>query len=241
VTSELAPEPVEAGTEPDFTVLENPMWESLNGAHAYLALGTGHARRYPDDVAVFVGLSYDESGLVWTDLQALVGSGTTVAVTGVRASVPDDWKVDALGQGVQMISTDRFETWVDPEVVRLGADDAEEMVALVERTKPGPFRPRTHVLGNYFGIRQEGKLVAMAGERLHPPGWTEISAVCTDEEYRGRGYGTKLVRAVGAGIRARGEIPFLHASATNYNAIRLYQALGFEIRREITFLVVEVP
>jgi predicted GNAT family acetyltransferase len=115
------------------------------------------------------------------------------------------------------------------------------MLALVERTKPGPFRARTIELGTYLGIRRDGALVAMAGERLHPPGWTEISAVCTDPAFRGQGLATRLVLAVAAGIRARGDVPFLHAAATNTNAIRLYESLGFRLRQQRRFLNARVP
>jgi predicted GNAT family acetyltransferase len=115
------------------------------------------------------------------------------------------------------------------------------MLDLVSRTKPGPFLPRTIELGTYLGIRDGGVLVAMAGERLHPPGWTEISAVCTDDGYRGRGLATRLVKAVAAGIRRRGETPFLHAAGTNTNAIRLYESLGFALRRQAVFRALRVP
>ncbi|PPK60595.1 FR47-like protein [Actinokineospora auranticolor] len=101
--------------------------------------------------------------------------------------------------------------------------------------------PRTIELGTYLGIRRAGVLVAMAGERLRPPGWTEISAVCTDPAARGQGLATRLVLAVAAGIRARGETPFLHTGARNTNAIRLYEALGFRLRREMPFLLLTVP
>lgn len=123
----------------------------------------------------------------------------------------------------------------------LGADDVPEMLDLVARTEPGPFRPRTIELGTYVGIRDQGNLVAMAGERLRLPSWTEISAVCTDHAYRGRGLATRLLRTVVSGIRVRGEVPILHASADNANAIRLYENLGFRIRRRIPFRIVSAP
>ncbi|GMA85333.1 hypothetical protein GCM10025868_05830 [Angustibacter aerolatus] len=129
----------------------------------------------------------------------------------------------------------------DPDAVRLTAADVPEMLALVERTRPGPFLPRTIEMGTYLGVRREGRLVAMAGERLHPPGWTEISAVCTDESARGQGLATRLVLAVAHGIRERGETPFLHAAGDNTNAIRLYESLGFRLRRRTTFQVARVP
>jgi ribosomal protein S18 acetylase RimI-like enzyme len=115
------------------------------------------------------------------------------------------------------------------------------MLDLVARTRPGPFLPRTPELGTYLGIRRGGRLVAMAGERMHPPGWTEVSAVCTDSAYRGQGLGARLVRAVVAGVRARDESAFLHAAATNTGAIRLYESLGFRLRVRMAFLAVRVP
>jgi predicted GNAT family acetyltransferase len=109
------------------------------------------------------------------------------------------------------------------------------MLALIARTRPGPFLTRTIEMGAYLGLRCDGVLIAMAGERLRPAGWTEISAVCTDSAFRGQGIGTRLVQAVAMAIRERGERPFLHASASNETAIRLYQSLGFELRRTVTF------
>ena len=129
----------------------------------------------------------------------------------------------------------------DEEAVRLEALDVPDMLDLVGRTRPGPFLPRTVELGSYLGIRREGKLLAMAGERMRPPGYTEISAVCTDADARGSGFASRLMRAVAYGIRARGETPILHAAATNATAIRLYERLGFAVRREFDFVGLERP
>jgi predicted GNAT family acetyltransferase len=112
------------------------------------------------------------------------------------------------------------------------------MLSLVARTEPGPFGPRTHELGGFLGVRVGGELVAMAGQRLRVPGWTEVSGVCTAPELRGRGLAGLLTRLVAAEIRAGGDRPFLHAMAANAAAIRLYQALGYTLRRELTFTVV---
>ena len=129
----------------------------------------------------------------------------------------------------------------EPEAVELGAADVPEMTDLVKRAKPGPWRPRTIEMGRYIGIRARGELVAMAGERLRPDGWVEVSAVCTDERFRGQGLATRLTRAVGAGIVAGGQLPVIHASASNVNAIRLYESLGFVFRRDRIFLRVRTP
>jgi predicted GNAT family acetyltransferase len=129
----------------------------------------------------------------------------------------------------------------DLPFVVLGPDDAAEMLSLVERTKPGPFGSRTGELGGFIGLREERNLIAMAGERLRCGGFTEVSGVCTLAEHRGRGLGGALTCTVSHRIQQRGETPFLHAAAVNVGAIRLYRALGFELRRTLDFVVVRAP
>jgi predicted GNAT family acetyltransferase len=222
-----------------FFPLDNPAWASLTGPHARFAERKGRVRRYPVDVAPFLAVPPDLDDMVWADIAALAGPGEVVAVAGGSVT-PEDWEVVERVPGVQLVD-DGVAAAEDTEAVRLTTADVPEMLALVERTRPGPFRNRTIELGTYLGIRRGGALVAMAGERLHPPGWTEISAVCTDPAYRGQGLATRLVLAVAAGIRARGETPFLHAAASNVNAIRLYESLGFRLRHRPAFTAVRVP
>ncbi|MEV6930128.1 GNAT family N-acetyltransferase [Dactylosporangium sp. NPDC051485] len=222
-------------------VLDSVVWAALTGPyHRSFAEIRGQAARYHPDVAPFVTVSDRADERVWDDLAGLVGPGATIPLTGTSLTPPEDWDVVARDAGVQLVDV-AVDAADDPEAVRLTAADVPEILALIERTKPGPFRPRTIELGTYLGIRRDGALVAMAGERLHLPGWTEISAVCTDPAHRGQGLATRLVRAVAAGIRRRGETPFLHAAATNSNAIRLYESLGFKLRRHTTFSVVRTP
>jgi len=217
-------------------VLDNPAWAALTGPHAHLAERVGRAARYPVDVAGFHAITDNDDPRAWADLATLVGPGGTAAVRGV-SETPDGWEIVRSGQGVQLVDTG-LRAQPDPEAVRLGADDVPEILDLVARTEPGPYLPRTVEMGTYLGIRRNGRLVALAGERLHPPGWTEISAVCTDPEHRGRGLATRLVRAVAAGIKEHGEHPFLHAAATNTNAIRLYESIGFTLRARTVFSLV---
>jgi ribosomal protein S18 acetylase RimI-like enzyme len=219
-------------------VLDNPTWASLTGHHAHLAERHGLAARFRPDVAPFVALADAGDARAWADLHALLGPAAPAVVTGPVLDVPEGWTVVERGQGVQLVDT-ALAAVPDPEALTLGPDDVPEMLELVARTQPGPFLARTVDLGTYLGIRHEGRLVAMAGERLHPPGWTEISAVCTDPQYRGQGLATRLVRAVAHGIRARGEQPFLHAAATNTPAIHLYESIGFTLRRRTTFALLQ--
>ena len=219
--------------------LDNPAYASLTGPHAHFAERRGRVVRYPADVSPFGALPVDPTEQDWADLAGLLGAGGSVAsVNGTPP--PAGWEVPFRADGVQMVD-DGIAAAPDPEAVVLTAADVPEMLALVERTRPGPFLPRTIELGTYLGIRRSGALVAMAGERMHPPGWTEISAVCTDAGYRGHGLATRLVHAVAYGIRQRGEQVLLHAAADNTNAIRLYEALGFRLRRPVVFQSVRAP
>jgi ribosomal protein S18 acetylase RimI-like enzyme len=217
--------------------LDEPVRASLLGPHAHLAQGHGDALRYDPDIAPF--LARPRSAGEWDDVAALVGDGRAV-VPAFSPLDPHGLEVGMVLPGVQMLG-DVVPVRADDDLVRLGPDDVPAMRELVARTRPGPFGPRTVAMGTYLGVVADGRLVAMAGERLHPPGYTEISAVCTDAAHRGRGLATRLVLAVAAGVRARGEVPFLHAAADNTPAIRLYEQLGFRLRARPDFVALTVP
>lgn len=220
--------------------LDNPVFESLTGAHARFAVHRGRVLFYPADVSPFFVMPNPPAEADWAEVAAAFGPGGIVPLAGVEEPPPDGWTIVMTGEGVQLVD-DGVAAMPDPDALTLGTEDVPEMLALVERTRPGPFLPRTIELGTYLGFRRDGALIAMAGERMHPPGWTEISAVCTDPTFRGEGLATRLVLALAAGIRARGERPFLHASADNAGAIRLYESLGFTLRRRLTFDAAQVP
>ncbi|MFF4536832.1 GNAT family N-acetyltransferase [Streptomyces aureus] len=230
-----APSPAPAASH----VLDNPAWAALTGPHAHLAERVGRAARYPGDVSPFAALADPDDPRSWDDLAELVGPGALTPVTGAR-TVPVGWGVEHAGEGVQLTAT-ALRSEPAPEAVRLGPADVPEILDLIAVTRPGPFLPRTVELGTYLGIREDGRLIALAGERLRPPGWTEISAVCTRPGHRGRGLATRLVRAVAAGIVERGDTPFLHAAADNTGAIRLYESIGFALRRRTRFQLVRAP
>ncbi|MGW7202298.1 GNAT family N-acetyltransferase [Streptomyces sp. NPDC054837] len=221
-------------------ILDNPALASLTGPHAHFAERRGRVVRYPLDVSPWLALPDEPDADDWADLAALAGPGAEVPLPGYRGEVPDGWEITARIDGVQLVD-DGVAAAPEPEAVRLGPADVTEILDLVDRTRPGPFLPRTIEMGTYLGIRRGGALVAMAGERLHPPGWTEISAVCTDPAFRGEGLATRLIHAVAYGIRERGETPFLHTAAGNTGAIRLYESLGFRLRRRTAFAAARVP
>lgn len=217
-------------------VLDDVVRASLTGAHARFAQRRGRAMRYDPRVAPFFALEDDRDPAAWDDAAALLGPGEPLALASF-SQFPEGWTPVFRGEGVQMTGA-RVDAQPDAEAVVLGPADVPQIMDLIARTEPGPFLPRTIELGTYLGIRRDGVLAAMAGERLRVPGWTEISAVCTDPAYRGQGLASRLVKAVAAGIEGRGETPFLHTSAGNTNAIRLYEGMDFQLRRAISFRLV---
>ncbi|MFE3190663.1 GNAT family N-acetyltransferase [Nocardia sp. NPDC059240] len=220
--------------------LDDPVRSSLHGAHRRFATWEGRVGRYDPEVARFFGHPQVLDEQDWADLATLLGPGGVTAVRGRGHVPPDGWTVlDTIGS-VQMDGSG-LRVAHDPDLEVLTAADVPEILELIARTEPGPFAPRTIEMGTYLGLRSEGRLIAMAGERLRPQGWTEISAVCTDAEFRGRGLASRLIRAVGAGIRARGDIPFLHAVAHNTTAISLYETLGFTLRKRSELAFVQAP
>jgi ribosomal protein S18 acetylase RimI-like enzyme len=216
---------------------DNPAYASLCGVHARLAQVRGRARRYPEDVAPFLAFSSPPSAQDWQEAAVLVAPGTFVAGRYGDGELPDGWQAVQEFDLVQMVE-ERIAGVDCPEAIPLGAADVPEMLELVAQTEPGPFLARTIELGDYLGIRHDGALVAMAGERFRLDGWTEISAVCTRADHRGQGLASRLMSALIAGIQRRSERVFLHVLSTNTGAIRLYEELGFRVRQTATLTVV---
>lgn len=220
--------------------LDRPVWASLSAHHRPLSEGTELARRFDRQVNVFAS-ACDDSDEALQALAGLVLPGERVFVLQVPVIVvPPGLIATKRATGVQMVATRSLANEVDIDgIVRLGDDDAAQMLALAQLTEPGPFLPRTPVMGEFVGVHEGGRLLGMAGERMRLPGYTEVSGVCTHPEARGRGLARRLSAAVAAGIEARGETAFLHAWATNRAAISLYESLGFVIRAEVQVAVLE--
>ena len=208
-----------AGASINEALLDNPVYASLSGPHAGMAEVCGRARRYPADVAPFLALPSDVTDRDWQDAIELLPPATPVATLRAPAGVPEQWSVIRTFEVVQMVGHDLVGADA-PDAVRLGPADVAEMDALVRQTNPGPFLRRTVELGDYYGVRRDGQLIAMAGERLHAPGWTEISAVCTAPGHRGQGIATRLIRALTAGIERRSERAFPAHRAVQHNSDR---------------------
>ena len=217
--------------------LDRVIGESLSTLHRSFAIGNDHARRYPVDVAPFAAMA-DTSPESVDALRQLLARGDH-AVLFTLADLPAIAGLEvALNADLdQMIGPAISDAPANPQIVQLGAPDIDEMTALVQLTKPGPFDRRTMEMGNFFGIRIDGRLAAITGERLHPQGYRELTAVCAHPDFRGHGFPRDLILSVSRGIVARGEIPFLHVLSENKAAIALYQKLGFVLRRTLRITV----
>jgi GNAT superfamily N-acetyltransferase len=231
--------------------LDNPAWHALTGPHAHLAEVVGSARRYPRSISFFSAVDQlDSAG--WDALANLAGPGGSLLVS--RAVVPRPpagWTELGSVKAYQMVLTGPLGPGPDSDrgpgrggfgpIRPLTADDVPAMLALTELTRPGPFLPETFTLGGYVGVDRGGELVAMAGQRMRPPGYTEISAVCVHPDATGRGLATAVSRHVAEAILGRGETPFLHVTVGNDPARRVYDRLGFAVRTTTDFTAFEVP
>jgi predicted GNAT family acetyltransferase len=213
--------------------LDHPIWTALTTRQQILAEGGALARRYPPDIGPFAAMA-DASPQSFAALGALMsGSEHVVLFTPDPITAPAEFKTLLARTGEQMIGMPAEVLSGAADIVTLGADDVPAMLELTKLTNPGPFAARTHELGTFLGIRIDGQLVAMAGERMKPANYTEITAVCVHPAHRGRGHAQRLLGAVARRISARGEAPFLHVFSDNDSAIALYRRQGMEIRRRL--------
>lgn len=220
--------------------LDNVIWNALTTRQAEFAETHQHARRFVPEVTSLAGFR-EPTAEGYESLGGLVnGRGTIALFLEEPFQAREGWELAGSAPLLQMVCENGHVKAVsDSEhtLIELGEADSAEMIELTGLTKPGPFNKRTHELGTYLGIRKDGKLVAMAGERLKVPGFTEVSAVCTHPEHTGRGYARVLMMEVMRRIRFRGEIPFLHVREDNARAIGLYERIGFA-RRIVSHLAV---
>jgi predicted GNAT family acetyltransferase len=213
--------------------LDRPAWSALNTRHAQFARGGALAKRYDPSIVPFAATAADDPASLHA-LAEIVPIGDSVLFAQADEIVlPQGFTATTTAQGVQMVASQSPAQIEDERIEPLAETDAPEMLALAMLTRPGPFSLRAQRLGRFWGIRIDGRIAAMAGERMKQPGLTELSGVCSHPDFRGQGLARVLSLFVAQAIFAGGDTPYLHAYATNAAAIKLYESIGFKLRRTI--------
>ena len=220
--------------------LENPFWHALNTEHSALAISSPLARRYPADVVPFAGLENNRTESL-AELRDLLTPGESIYIFGMTPPACPGFETLAELPAWQMTyphslaPSPHLNSIAAAGIVNLSPADAPAMVALTDLAFPGFFRPRTYLMGRYYGIHRHGQLVAMAGERLALPGWRELSAICTHPDFTKRGFAKALLNHLLTSHSAAGLRSFLHVSRQNTGAVALYEQMGFTKQSEALF------
>jgi len=219
-------------------VLDNPAWNALNTGNKIFAGGNDAAKYFPKEVSPFVGIleiSAENFNLLY---DVIPFESRFIFIAPHDIVIPEQWEIVHYLKCLQMVFEGEVPAdFADEELLPLTEQHVPQMLELTQLTNPGPFIERTIEFGHYRGIFDSDKLVAMAGQRLNPTPYAEISAVCTHPDYLGRGYAGKLLLNQAQRIKAASEIPFLHVKSENERAINVYEKLGFVTRKEMSFYV----
>ena len=226
----------------DQHVLDNPVWHALISGNSALAKGTDKARFFPEEISPIAGVEAFSSAH-FTLLHELVTTKKPLVIFSLLENppLPNYWNLLQSFSGYQMVysaPSPPAESEEQP-AIRLTTKHIADMLALTKLTNPGPFLSRTIEFGNYEGIFEDNDLIAMAGHRLRPSPYVEISAVCTHPNHTGKGLAKQLLLRQVRQIIDAGEIPFLHVRDDNKRAVDIYRNLGFEVRTPINFYVLE--
>jgi ribosomal protein S18 acetylase RimI-like enzyme len=221
-------------------ILDNPIWNALNTGSAPFATGDDACKFILPEMGYFAGMpAFDAENLMNLHSKCQPGQRVILFPPG-ELELDEKWKVLNNHALLQMVcASDAVDAREGYEVKALEEKDIPAMLELTELTKPGPFISRTKDFGGYFGIFEGEKLVSMAGKRLSPDPFVEISAVCTHPESLGKGLSAKVIQRVMEEIRVDGKTPFLHVYPENIAAVKVYKKLGFESRKTLRVYLLE--
>jgi GNAT superfamily N-acetyltransferase len=212
----------------------NPVWHALQTRHRHFAISSGEACRYPADVAPFAAVATPSKSALQS-LHSLLAHGEYVWLIGESYPfVPELSCMENLDCLQMVLPGEVTPPEPAPGIIPLSSANAREMVALTDLAFPGFFRNRTCEMGSYYGVRSDGELIAMGGERITLDGYTEISGICTHPAHRGQGHAASLIWHLARNHRREGLTSWLHVSAENHHAIELYLRVGFTIVRKVT-------
>lgn len=221
-------------------VLDNPAWNALSSGNKNLSNGNGKAKYFPKEVSPFVGMEENtpENFEILHDI--VPAESISAVISPCEIVIPGSWKtVDFLKVQQMICETPAEQISGDEPLIPLSDQHIPAMLALTKLTVPGPFASRTIDFGHYVGIFNGDQLITMAGQRMHPYEFAEISAVCTHPDFTGRGLAKQLLSHHIRRIRETGGIPFLHVKSENARAIKVYEAMGFKARREMSFYIIK--
>jgi predicted GNAT family acetyltransferase len=223
--------------------LDRPIWHALDTHLAHISSGSARAKRMQAPFGMFAAAADDSAESLAALGELVPHDGAILLLQAGNSPLPPGTTAHMKLPGVQMIARQLTPLEPDHRFRRLTPQDVSEMLELAALTQPGPFFERTSEIGPFWGAHEDGKLVAMAGERLRFDNYVEVSGVCTHPDFRGRGYAGLLSRLVATQILKQGKTPMLHAVSSNTTAIRLYETLGFVLRCEVmaTVLVRTTP
>ncbi|MFD1631704.1 GNAT family N-acetyltransferase [Pseudopedobacter beijingensis] len=216
-------------------ILDNPVWNALNTGNKDLSVGEGRIRLYRSDISPFIGLEENSSENLFKLYEYTRDIADTFGIVAeTEIDIPHIWNVAHKVPILQMICQEPlFRKEISANIKKLSDEHIPQMLALTELTRPGPFKDRTIEFGHYQGIFEDDGLVAMAGQRMHALPYAEISAVCTHPQYLGLGYAGQLMMSQIKRILEQDQIPFLHVTISNKRAIKIYESMGFKIRKEM--------
>lgn len=212
------------------SLLDNPIWNALETVHRDFSAGTPAVKRYSEGTIPFMGMVSPDGELL-TQMEPYFNANEEIFLKGDVKFIPQGWKILNRLNCLQMVYVPKVSKEVNMEgIIRLSVHDDQELLQLVNLVQPGFFKEKTSLLGDYYGIKKDGKLVAAAGERFNLTGFTELSAVCTHPDHTGNGYAQRLLNVLCNKNLEQGNIPFLHVVDTNTRAIKIYEHLDFETR-----------
>lgn len=217
---------------PNENKLDNPVWNSLSETHQNLAIDYKSIKFYHPDYCPFGGFTKTEDTA--TPIAEYAQLAANFFIIGQKPNISSNLKLNNELVCLQMIIYDKIDFAIKEEIVELNVSHIEDLLGLVKIVYPEYFKKKTADLGSYYGIFKENQLVAVTGERMKMNEFTEVSAVITHPDYAGKGYAKQLVTHAVNSILKQNKIPFLHVAKTNVGAIKLYEKLGFQTRKEIS-------
>lgn len=217
-------------------LLHNPVFHALCSTDHHLSLGNERVRYFHEEVSPYAGFAEDNTTGFEELYELLPPSRRILYAKPTPVATPKGWQLQHEIRGLQFVYEGSNNIEGDfSNIVALTDQHVDEMIELVKLTKPGPFGKRTIDFGYYHGIFENGKLIAMTGQRLHAGNYTELSAVCTHPDYLGKGYASALMKHQLQLILNNGQQPFLHVRDDNERAIAVYERLGFKVSRPMNF------